>query len=138
MFVHFDYIRRYSGCVTILEQALCLNHDYRGKETEMERRINKRERAELLMAMDRIATCFNCEDFYFDNWRVGGIADGDIEYDGLCDHESNVTNLMNDDYYMDDDNFRDIINAFMHATALARQDGGLYCDGIVAGERGQR
>ena len=90
------------------------------------------------MAMDRIATCFNNEELYYDNWRVGGIADGDIDYDGLCDHETNVTNLMNDDYYMDDNNFRDIINAFMHATALARSDGGLYCDGIAAGERGQR
>lgn len=94
--------------------------------------MNKKERAELLIAMDRIATCFNNEEFYYDNWRVGGIADGDIDYEGLCDHESNVTNLMNDD------NFRDIINAFMHATALARRDGGLYCDGVCAGERGKR
>ena len=100
---------------------------------------NKRERAELLMAMDRIATCFNNEELYYDNWRVGGIADGDIIYgEHRGCHDENVDCLMNDDWYMDDDNFRDIINAFMHCVAMARQDGGLYCDCISAGERGYR
>ena len=100
---------------------------------------NKRERAELLMAMDRIATCFNDEELYYDYWRVSGIADGDIIYgEHRGCHDENVDCLMNDDWYMDDVNFSNIINTFMLATALARHDGGLYCDCVCAGERGKR
>ena len=98
--------------------------------------LNKRERAELLIAMDRIASCINCEN-YIDPWLFGGVADGDIDY-GLCDHETNVSNIASDDFYMDDKHFADIIDTFMHCISMARKNGGLYCDGVCAGERIQR
>lgn len=100
-------------------------------------KIDKKERAEMLVAMDLIARSINDEDITINRWLVGGVADGDIDYDGLCDHESNVTNLMGDDWYMDDKHFADIIDCFMHCVSLARADGGLYCNGVVAGERGR-
>lgn len=97
-------------------------------------KVDRRERAELLVAMDLIARATNNEDFTINGWLVGGIADGDIDY-GLCDHETNVLNIASDDWYMDDRNFASIIECFMHTVAMARKDGGIYCNGICAGER---
>lgn len=88
-------------------------------------KMNLKERAEMVRAMENIARSINDEDI-FDSWLLVGVADGDID--------GNETD-EDLEYYCEDDNFKDLIDLFMRLMERARYSGGLYCNGICAGER---
>ena len=80
--------------------------------------MNKPERLELLRAIDLIARSCNNED-HIDYWLTNGIADGDADSDKELD------------FYTNDDNFAEVMDAFLETMHLARENGGLYCDGVT-------
>ena len=85
--------------------------------------MNKVERAKMVLAMEYVARCINDEDV-FDGWLMCGVADGDIPYG--CTNINNV-----DEWYLEDDTFRDLMSCFLRKMVGAYKSGGLYCDKIV-------
>lgn len=83
-------------------------------------------RKKMVLAMEYIARQVNDEDV-FEPWLVCGVADGDISR-GSFDLEE-VS-----DYYIEDDNFRDLMDCFLRTMARAKKSGGLYCDDVVTKE----
>ena len=80
------------------------------------------ERAEMIRAMETIARCINSEDVFM-GWLIGGVADGDI---------TSETTDEDLEFYAEDDNFADLMACFLRRMAAAKNDGGLYCDGVVS------
>jgi len=83
-------------------------------------------RAKMVLAMEFIARQINDEDV-FEGWLMNGVADGDIDYGSFDVDEV-------DDYYLEDDNFRDLMDCFLRKMAAAKESGGLYCDQIATKE----
>ncbi len=90
----------------------------------MEEKFDKIERKKMVLAMEYIARQINDEDVFM-GWLMTGVADGDLKY-GEWDPE------VVEDYYIEDDNFRDLMSCFLRRMTGARKSGGLYCNGIVA------
>lgn len=82
------------------------------------------ERKKMVVAMEYIARQINNENI-FDSWLYIGVADGDIPYGDLS--TENVSN-----YYVEDDNFRDLMSCFLQRMKRAYKSGGLYCGGVVS------
>ena len=81
--------------------------------------MDKTERIKMVRAMDFIARCSNDEDIICD-WLMNGVADGDCELD--------------DEYletYIEDDEFRDLMDCFLRRMLAVCKSGGLYCDKVV-------
>lgn len=85
--------------------------------------MNKAERIKMVKAMEFIARQINDEDVFF-SWLTFGVPDGDIEYGDL-------DAVMEDDYFLADDNFADLMEEFLYVMSKAKASGGLYCDGVV-------
>lgn len=85
--------------------------------------MNVIERKKMVLAMEFIARQINDEDV-FEGWLMCGVADGDIEYGSI-----NVDDV--DDFYIRDDNFKDLMSCFLGMMKGAWNSGALYCDGIV-------
>ena len=83
-------------------------------------------RKKMVVAMEFIARQINDEEV-FEGWLMGGVADGDIKYESLDPEEV-------DDYYIEDDTFRNLMDCFLRCMAGAKRSGGLYCDNIVTKE----
>jgi len=83
-------------------------------------------RKKMVVAMEFIARQINDEEV-FEGWLMNGVADGDIKYGSLDPEEV-------DDYYIEDDTFRDLMDCFLRLMARAKRSGGLYCDKIVTTE----
>lgn len=81
------------------------------------------QRAKMVVAMEYIARQINDESV-FDGWLMCGVADGEIAYG---DFDYNKV----DPYYLDDDNFRDLMDLFLSKMTQAKVSGGLFCDTIV-------
>ena len=88
---------------------------------------NKSERVKMVKAMEFIARQVNDEEV-FEPWLVGGVADGDIEYGDTAYQKSDTEEL---EYYLRDEEFRDLMDTFLRLMRRAYSSGGLYCDGIV-------
>lgn len=86
------------------------------------------ERKKMVLAMEYIARQINNEEV-FEGWLISGVADGDIEYGDM-----DITNV--DDYYIDDDNFKDLMSCFLIMMKRAWTSGGLYCGGVVSKDKG--
>ena len=86
--------------------------------------MNAIERKKMVLCMEYIARQINDEDV-FDGWLMCGVADGDLKY-GEWDP------VQVDDYYIEDDNFADLMACFLRRMAGANESGGLYCDRIVS------
>lgn len=86
---------------------------------------NKKERAELILAMETICRHINNEEI-LDGWLMCGVADGDITSETTWDDE----NL--EYYYEDNDTFSELMGCFLKKIKSAYKDGGLYCDGVVS------
>ena len=86
---------------------------------------NLKERAELVRAMETIARNLNDENIIY-GWLACGVADGDIDYD---------TTDEDLEWYCEDDNLADLMCVFLRCMVKARKSGGLYCDGVCAGEK---
>ena len=82
------------------------------------------ERKKMVMAMEFIARQINDEEV-FDGWLMNGVADGDIEYGDL-----NPDNV--DEWYVEDDNFKDLMSCFLRRMVGAWRSGGLYCGEVVS------
>lgn len=87
--------------------------------------MNKVERARMVKAMETIARSINDEDI-FDNWLMFGVADGDIKDD------TPVEEIMEMDYYLDDESFGDLMGLFLRLMKQTEKSGGLYCDKVVS------
>lgn len=85
--------------------------------------MDKVERMKMVSAMEYIARNLNDEEI-LEDWFVCGVADGDIEYGEMCD----------DEYYIEDDNFADLMDLFLNCMKRAKKSGGLYCDRILSRE----
>lgn len=86
----------------------------------------RNERAELVLAMEKIARCINNERI-FNGWLALGVADGDIT-------DETTTESENLDYYVEDDNFAELMGLFLRKMSHARNCGGLYCGCVVSKE----
>lgn len=82
----------------------------------------KKERVELVRAMELIARAVNDEDVFM-TWLISGVADGDI-------NESTTDEEL--DYYTEDENFADLMDTFLVLMSRANMSGGLYVDGIIS------
>ena len=85
------------------------------------------KRAEVVKAMDTIVSCINNEDF-IDSWLMSGVADGDIKRDTTLEEIEEMG-------YCEASTFKDLMTLFLKLMYRAGGNGGLYCDGIVSGER---
>ena len=90
--------------------------------------MNIPERIKMVKAMEFIARQIN-DELVFDHWLTGGVADGDIEYGDLTVNADDAELL---DYYLEDENFKDLMQLFLRLMASAKKNGGLYADGVVA------
>ncbi len=86
------------------------------------------DRAKAVLAMEYLARQINNEDV-FDGWLMVGVGDGDIPYGSI-----DVSDV--DDYYLEDDNFKDLMTRFLQLMCQAYEDGGLYCGDIVSKDKG--
>lgn len=89
-------------------------------------KINKKERAEIIVAMDRLVRCCN-DEFLINHWQTIAVADGDINY---TKKEINFEDLEN--YFEDDADFADLMYTFLDCMRVADKNGGLYCNGVVS------
>ena len=88
------------------------------------------ERKKMVVAMEYIARQINNEEV-FEGWLMSGIADGDIKYGDM-----DIANIDDDDYYMRDDNFKELMTTFLIMMKGAWRSGGLYCGGVVSKDKG--
>ena len=88
--------------------------------------MNSINRKKMVVAMEFIARQINDEDV-FEPWLINGVADGDISHNSLDVNEV-------DEYYIEDDNFRDLMDCFLRRMYGAYKSGGLYCDDVVTKE----
>jgi len=82
--------------------------------------INK-DRVQLVRAMETLARAVNNESVFM-NWLSMGVADGDIKQDTTDDEL---------EWYTEDDNLSELMDTFLDLMSDAKENGGLYCDGIV-------
>lgn len=87
-----------------------------------------KSRAEVVKAMEIIARCVNCEDYFWNMWAMSGVADGDINRDTPIEEIAEMG-------YCEDDEFKELMTLFLKLMWRASQNGGLYDDGITSGER---
>ena len=90
--------------------------------------MNKIERIKMVKAMEFVTRQLNDEDI-FEKWLICGVADGDIE-DGELEVKPGDEEFL--DYYIEDADFADLMDTFLHVMAGAAKYGGLYCDGVVS------
>ena len=81
----------------------------------------KEERIKLVRAMETLARAVNNESVFM-NWLSMGVADGDIKQD-TEDEEL--------EFYTQDEVFSELMDTFLDLMSDAKENGGLYCDGIV-------
>lgn len=74
--------------------------------------------------MEFIARQINDEEIFVGDWLYTGVADGDIEYGNLDEEDIQ-------EYYIEDGNFRDLMETFLLCMTRAKKSGGLYCGGVV-------
>ena len=85
------------------------------------------KRKKLVLAMEMLINCVNDESL-INSWLMCGVADGDIS------PYSTDTNEV-DDYYIKDENFKDLLSIFCRTMSRAWNDGGLFVDGITSRDK---
>ena len=83
----------------------------------------KTERAKMVLAMEYIARQVNDEEV-FDRWLTYGVPDGDIKY-GQFDTEKV------DEYLLETETFRDLMDTFLYLMGDAQVSGGLFCGSVT-------
>lgn len=90
--------------------------------------MNRIEREKMVKAMEFIVRKVNDEEI-FECWLMDGVADGDIECGDLnCSDDF-------DEWYIDDEHFKNLMTDFLRIMACAWKRGGLYCDDIVSWDK---
>lgn len=90
--------------------------------------MNITDRVKMVRAMEYISRCINNENIFM-TWLTDGVADGDID--------SDTTDMELLGYVEDDEDFADLMETFLHCMSRAKKSGGLYCDDVVSGYRGE-
>ena len=85
--------------------------------------MNKKERIELVRAMETIARSINDEEI-IENWLTNGIPDGAID--------ENTTDEQLVEYVENDNRFTELMTVFLDCMEQAQESGGLYCDDVVS------
>ena len=85
------------------------------------------KRKKLVLAMEMLINCVNDESL-LEPWLMCGVADGDI-----TPYSTDISEV--DDWYIEDENFKDLLSIFCNTMARAWNDGGLYEDGIVSRDK---
>lgn len=85
------------------------------------------ERIKVVKAMEFIARQLNDEDI-FDYWLMCGVADGDIPYGDLTDDPAGGAH----EWYVEDDNYAELMRVFLNCMAAAKKSGGLWSDGVTS------
>lgn len=90
--------------------------------------MNKEERMKCVKSMEFLVRQVNDEEV-FTEWLGIGVADGDIPYG-----ETEITSEDEDvlDYYIENENFSDLMGLFLEIMHDARNSGGLWCDTILS------
>ena len=86
------------------------------------------ERIKMVKAMEFIAWQINDPEI-FSGWREIGIAAGGIKYGDLQVNKGDEKDLSG---YLKDEDFADLMDAFLLEMAKAKKSGGLYCDHVVS------
>ena len=86
-----------------------------------------RERAQTVIEMEHIVRCLNDEEI-FETWLSLGVADGDIT------ENTTVEDIIDDEYYIEDQNFSELMGLFIRLIAKSKKNGGLYVGGITSSE----
>ena len=94
--------------------------------------MDKAERIKMVKAMEFICRQVNDED-NIGTWLTLGVADEDIEYGDLEVKDSDADDL---EYYIEDDEFGDLMDTFLFTMKKCWKSGGLYCDGVVSRKEG--
>jgi hypothetical protein len=84
--------------------------------------MNKQTRIEVVKAMETIARCLN-DEYIFEEWLMLGVADGDID-ESTTDEEL--------EFYIEDEEFAELMGTFLHIMKRAHRSGGLYVDNVVS------
>lgn len=92
--------------------------------------MNIKERKAVVLAMEILARNINDEEV-FESWLSCGVADGDVNYEHAVIAVGDVAEEMIDEWYIEDDNFRDLMDTFLRCMRRATKSGGLYCDKIT-------
>lgn len=82
------------------------------------------ERKKAVLAMEYLAKQVNDEEV-FESWLTLGVADGDINYGSF-----DVCEV--DDYYVEDENFKELMSVFLRLMKNAWKSGGLFCGKVVS------
>lgn len=85
------------------------------------------ERIKMIKAMEYIARQLN-DEILLSAWLMYGVADGDIPYGDFSVEESDYEEM---EFLISDDDFSEIMGLFLRIMADAKNEGGLYCDGIL-------
>lgn len=83
------------------------------------------DRVKMVKAMEFICRQINNEEIFMD-WLDAGVADGDIEYGDL------KYNPNFDEYYIEEDEFANLMKLFLRLMKQAYNDGGLFCGDVVS------
>ena len=94
-------------------------------------KMNERERKTAVACMEFLARCINDEDIFFEFWLTCGVADGDINYNELLTNTDKTIDSI-DDYYIEKENFADLMKVFLICMSHAKKSGGLYCDNVTS------
>ena len=84
------------------------------------------DRKRMVKAMEFIARQVNDEGV-LEGWLMCGVADEDIPY-----ADFDPSTMDDDDWYIQDDNFKDVMDCFLRTMVRASLSGGLYCGDIVS------
>ena len=84
--------------------------------------MNSEYRRNVVLSMERLVRAVNNEEL-IDSWLMCGVPDGDIQ---------NYTPDEVDDYFLEDNNFAELMGLFLRIMSEAKNEGGLYADGVVS------
>ena len=94
------------------------------------KKLSERERKTMVACMEFISRNINDESI-FESWLYCGVADGDLDYHNLVINFSEETEQVNE-YFIEEENFADLMGLFLRMMTKANKSGGLYCDGVVS------
>ena len=89
------------------------------------------DRQKMIVCMDFIANCINNEDIQYGGWLQYGVPDGYL-------NDSLDPTQIDDDDWMINDGFKEMMTRFLRYMVAAYNDGGLHCGGVVSGEKGEQ
>ena len=85
---------------------------------------DKEERINMVVAMDYIVNHLRDRD-YIDTWHLCGVAEDDCR-------ATSIEKLINQDWYLDDTNFSELMGLFLTLMYRAHNAYGLQCGKIVS------